>query len=96
MRQCSSNDAKNIAPKLLLMNLEMNAAESRTRDLPPVCRALESISLHLRRTESDVPGARGNAGVWVVGSISTASPLLLELLLELERITEERERESEC
>lgn len=43
------------------------------------------------RTESDVPGARGNADVWVVGIISTASLLLLELLLELERIMAEKE-----
>lgn len=61
------------------------------RDLPPVCRALDSISLHLRRTESDVPGARGNEDMWVAGIISTASLLLLELLLELERITAQEE-----
>lgn len=61
-------------------------------DLPPVCRALDSISLHLRRTESDVPGARGNADMWVLGIVSTASLLLLELLLELERIKVQEER----
>lgn len=52
-------------------------------DLPPVCKALDSISLHLIRTESDVPGARGKVAISVLGVISTDSLLLLELLLEL-------------
>lgn len=52
-------------------------------DLPPVCKALDSISLHLIRTESDVPGARGKVAINVLGVTSTDSLLLLELLLEL-------------
>lgn len=52
-------------------------------DLPPVCKAFDNISLHLIRTESDVPGARGKVAINVLGVTSADSLLLLELLLEL-------------
>lgn len=62
-------------------------------DLPPVCKALDSISLHLIRTESDVPGARGKVAINVLGVTSADSLLLLELLLELrEEIKREEKR----
>lgn len=51
--------------------------------LPPVCRALASISLHLSLIESEVPGARGKVLINVLGVTSVGSLLLLELLLEL-------------
>ena len=51
--------------------------------LPPVCSALDSISLHFILTESDVPGARGKVEMSVLVLRSTGSLLLLELLLEL-------------
>lgn len=60
-------------------------------DLPPVCKALDSISLHLIRTESDVPGARGKVAINVLGVTSTDSLLLLELLLELREKTRNKD-----
>lgn len=51
--------------------------------VPPVCRALAIISLHLSLMESEVTGARGNVLINVLGVTSVASLLLLELLLEL-------------
>lgn len=50
---------------------------------PPVCRALDSISLHLILMESEVPGARGKVLINVLVATSVGSLLLLELLLEL-------------
>lgn len=60
-------------------------------NLPPVCKALDSISLHLIRTESDVLGARGKVAINVLAVTSADSLLLLELLLELSENTRNRE-----
>lgn len=51
--------------------------------IPPVCRALASISRHLSLMESHVLGARGKVLINVLGATSVGSLLLLELLLEL-------------
>lgn len=53
------------------------------KESPPVCRALDNISLHLSLIESEVPGARGKVLINVLGVTSVGSLLLLELLLEL-------------
>lgn len=62
--------------------LEMFYGDTNT-GLPPVCRALAIISLHLSLMESEVLGARGKVLINVLGVTSVASLLLLELLLEL-------------
>ena len=61
------------------------------RGLPPVCRAVDISSLHLRRTESEVTGARGKVAISVLG-VASARSLLLELLLELLTQTENKRK----
>lgn len=51
--------------------------------LPPVCRAVVSISRHLSLMESEVLGARGKVFTNGFGVTSAGSLLLLELLHEL-------------